>query len=329
MISTEKPIPTSTIQQTRPSSLGALDALPLELLFCALDYLDLRSLSRLSRGSHRGKSVVDSLPALRDIRDHAPCTFPALRLTGLIHVHSVGTLRATLRSEQCVSCREYGPFLFLPTAERCCCDCLEHNPSLWVIPMFLAMRCFGLTLRQLKRIPIMHACNITTGPIPRRGRSLVSVKMAKELSIRMQVSIYENPRTRIGERKEADMKALQWFRDASLQPLPKPPSKLLRDKNAQSNPYQGAASIPFPSLPAVGHTAENGLWCRGCDWLFDRYAWGELDSRVIRDLGSSGGNVWYSDTLRRRARSKEDFAKHLLHCYGTHQLEPSLAGCLE
>lgn len=51
------------IPRNPPSSLGHLDALPVELLYETFDYLDIQPLFRLARVSFRGKFLVESRPA--------------------------------------------------------------------------------------------------------------------------------------------------------------------------------------------------------------------------------------------------------------------------
>ena len=111
------------------SSIGLLDTLPLELLHSIFNMLDFRSLSRLSLVSIRGKVLIKSPPTYQNLIEHALRALTALCQTRIISLFSVVALHATLRSEQCISCGEYGAFLLLPTCERCCYECLCRNPS--------------------------------------------------------------------------------------------------------------------------------------------------------------------------------------------------------
>jgi hypothetical protein len=157
MISIFKPARLLEIQRNDDtSSAGSLDSLPLELLHSICASLDFQSLSRLSRTSLRGKAIVESLPAYRDLMKYAPYTLNALGKTGLISVHSPTMLHAALHSENCVSCGEYGAFLFLPTCERVCYECLQRNASFWVVSTRQARKYFNLTERQLKSEPYMR-----------------------------------------------------------------------------------------------------------------------------------------------------------------------------
>jgi hypothetical protein len=135
MVPISEPAKRSAIRrEPDPLAFGLLDKMPLELLHLVLSMLDLRSLSRISRVSLQGQAVVESLPAYRDLMDYAPHAIKALGQTGLIRYHTAAMLQATLFSKSCISCGEYGAFLFLPTCERCCYECLLWNQSLGSSP---------------------------------------------------------------------------------------------------------------------------------------------------------------------------------------------------
>ncbi|KAF5020328.1 hypothetical protein F66182_7634 [Fusarium sp. NRRL 66182] len=113
------PAKPSTLRQERPvSSLGMLDTMPAELLLLTLNLLDFQSLSRLARACFRGKIIVESLSAYRQVMRHAPKVLPALAKTGLIGHHPALLVLSTLQTSRCVSCFEFGAFLYLPTCER-------------------------------------------------------------------------------------------------------------------------------------------------------------------------------------------------------------------
>jgi hypothetical protein len=124
---------TSTSIERDPApnaSLGKLDGLPIELLHNIFAMLDLQSLSRITQTCLRGIVTVQALPGYRDLIRHAPQAVAALGKTRLLGCHSTSELHAALRSTNCSSYGEYGPFLFMPTCERCCYECLWRNQSL-------------------------------------------------------------------------------------------------------------------------------------------------------------------------------------------------------
>ena len=333
MITISEPAQRSAIRRHSNSSIGILDRLPLEILQWALNLLDFQSLSRVSRASLLAKRVIESLPSYRDLMKHAPQTLKALGLTGLVHVHSAAALHDTLQSEACVSCGEYGAFLSLLTCERCCYECLRQNHALWAIPINQAKKCFGLGFNHLRQIPILHS-------IPgvysihrvsrRRSQRLVNVKEAKKLAIVKHGSM-ENLDTLVAPPiRDTNNKALrefylfQWLRKAPLQPLNLDLSKLPTEQNTPADDHHGMVSIPFPSL--MSHVPENGFWCSGCKWMFERYRFGKLPSNVASELVPVGVNPFSVLRGRQdRALSRADFLHHVQHCYGARELVAELA----
>ncbi|KAL2019405.1 hypothetical protein VTK56DRAFT_9696 [Thermocarpiscus australiensis] len=86
--------------------------------------------------------------------------------------------------------------------------------------------------------------------------------------------------------------------------------------NLPENCYLGTASVPFPSLSSSGKV-ENGLWCRGCDFVVDLYAW---HGRDVYDETWEYLKSLNVDILRvllgwaRRARSRVSFLEHIKGC---------------
>ncbi|KAG9228341.1 hypothetical protein BJ875DRAFT_489968 [Amylocarpus encephaloides] len=137
------------------SNIGLLSTLPPELLNIVFELLDFWSLSRFARVCHQGKATVESLPAYRDLIKHAFTTLAAFGRTELITFHSAASIYTALLSEKCVACEQFAPFLFLPTSERCCYECLHRDRSLRVISSGMVRKCFGLMPKDLRRIPSM------------------------------------------------------------------------------------------------------------------------------------------------------------------------------
>lgn len=325
--------------QNRPSSLPTsfLDAMPVEVLHLVLSELDFQSLSRFSRVSRRSKAVAESLPAYIDLLEYAPHILKALGLTRLLCFHSVVTLRVALRCVQCVSCQEFGPYLFLPTCERCCYECLFQNQSLWVIPISQAGKYFGLGPRQLKTLPVMKSIpgvySAITPVSRQRQLRLVSVRASKKLRISIHGSITDTSPSGLDmgntEKKATEFYTTKFFRNAPVQPLPENPSRLASTGNVPCNKYWGMASILFPSL-LPSNTAENGLWCRGCEWMFEQYRFGQLPSPVVFDSVPQGVDLFFVFLgMQRRARSKSEFREHIKRCYGAQQLARGLTETIE
>lgn len=330
MISIPEPAKPSAIERDpNSSSIGLLDILPVELLQYTLHMLDFRSLSHLSRVSLQGNEVVRSLPAYRNLMKNAPHALAALGHTSLISLHSANALYGTLLSEQCISCGEYGAFLFLPTCERCCYECLCSNQSLWVIPTTLAKKCFDLTPSQLKLLPITRSIPgvyFVGHRISRqRQLKLTSVKAAKELGIKIHGSTENMAETLAARRSrgitEKEYHTFLWLQRAPLQPLCQDLSRLPTEGNVPNDDCCGMASIPFPSL-LPNNTLENGLWCRGCDRTFERYRFRQLVPNVVSELVPPGCDAFRIFLgMQHRARSNAGFLEHITHCHGVRELD--------
>lgn len=266
---------------------------------------------------------MKSQHAYRDLVTVAPQLLWALARVGLLGLHSVAELHTALRTERCVTCIEYGAFLFLPTCERCCWECLRNNPSLRVISPKEAKKYFGLSYRHLQRLPTLHVIpgnyGIATDPSPRHCR-LVSVKAARDLGLTVQGSTEKLAQVmakRCGTRRHLIMGRYLQGEPA----VPKGQDLLLLPSqgNIPIDNFFGMASIPLPSL-STSHQIEDGLWCLGCETTRRRYDTLYLPQYVLRaivPLNCEPQRVLLG--LERRARSKETFLEPIRHCYGAQQ----------
>jgi hypothetical protein len=308
------------------SSLGRLNQFPAEVLIMILDYLDFQSLSRIAQTSTMGKDIVEGLAVYKCMMQHAPEVLTALGRTGLLRYHPATLLHQTLRSKECVSCREFGAFL-LPTSERVCFDCLDRNSALRVMRTNDAKTAFGLTEAHLKGIPVMKSIPgkyaVTWSTSQRRPLRLVNVRQAKRLALRVHGSSEalskHAPRVRQGEsrRKPLNLKALH---DALLENPGSDMSKMYRQRNLPEDDLGGIATIRFPFVSPEG-TADVGRLCRGCEVTATEFKYGRLPERVRREL--SGPLCGGHEPLRAavsRLRTREDFVEHVEHCYGVQQL---------
>lgn len=332
MIPISDPAKPSTLKRdSNGSSIGSLDRIPLELLHSILATLDPLSLSRVSRVSLRGKTVVESLPAYRDLIEYAPSILTALGRTRLIKIHTVSILRENLHSSQCVSCGNHGAFLFLPTCERCCIECLMLNSSFRVIELATAKKCFYLTTHELRLIPRMLSL---PGVYHMQGRQfrqtrlrLLSVKAVKELAITIHGS-EENLKARLpGNPKIAASMRQSWkFRFFHEAPLERPCQDLLARLQpsfwAPADNFIGMASMPCPSI-LPNRISDDGMWCRGCDRACRPYIY--FDKSLAEQYGYLVLNASerVSVSLWRRSWSTAEFLDHVLHCEGAKYLAPS------
>jgi hypothetical protein len=313
-----------TVQSGRPSSLGKLDSLPLELLHECMIYLDLMSLARLCRVSLRGAVVVKSALPLRNYAAAAGDSLTVLAHARILGLHSVVKLYAALHSDRCVSCGAYGAFLHILSAERCCFMCLVFNQSLRMISLPAAKECFSLTNQHLKSLPFMWSIpgeySLPDHTSQKRSIRLACVRAVKELAIKVHGSLEA-----LAERHPLDAEPLprfppfkaalyRWYRQAPLQQLSLDPLIMPLSGSRPRDPYGGMGALYFPSL--LGGSIENGRWCLECELAYDKYVFDEMEPSVLARIVPEGVDAdQYLMRMQYRAWSTAEFIEHAKHTH--------------
>ncbi|KAK3291596.1 uncharacterized protein B0H64DRAFT_469432 [Chaetomium fimeti] len=303
---------------SRPTSggLGWFDDWPVELLMETLENLDFKSLSAFSRVSVAACNAVRALPAYRELLEHAGGALSVLGKTGLLAHHSVSSLRSALRSPYCAVCSRFGAFLFMPTCQRACAECLTRELEFMVDSPAHVRSFYGLTKDQMASIPELRILTGAYAGKPQRMGdcwielygSVVSVKQAGDLAAQLGVrptsrylgaQLYgEQPDPGRWEKQvEYTLDDIEVFRDCA---------------------YSGPSYVRFPFLAASGRV-DNGRWCRGCLRTRSDFLAGKLPGEVITDVSTHavGGCVaTHIGAMASRLWSEEEFAKHVTHCYG-------------
>ncbi|KAG6354290.1 hypothetical protein INS49_004895 [Diaporthe citri] len=319
----DPPRPPVTLRtQDRPSSLGALDRLPAELLHEVLGHLDVQSFTRLSRTCSGANTILGSNSSYQHLLSHAADALAALSWTELIHRYPLSQLDAVLQSQRCETCPGYGAFLFLPTCERCCWQCLQFRPERLVVPPGVACKALDLTAEEVQELPLMTSIPGRYGTrqlLVDKVMSLVAVAHSMELA----VSFYESAEQLREVLSQQDitgpaahtarfLQRLLWvddYFDAVL--VPDRGSSLV-------GRYFGLASIRFPSLVRPDRI-EYGHWCRGCEWVYDRRD--RLPADAVAQIAHA--DLDPDRVLLRMARtaySTTGFLEHIHHCYGAQKL---------
>ncbi|KAK8031283.1 hypothetical protein PG990_001017 [Apiospora arundinis] len=138
------------------SSIGLLDKFPSEVVVMIMAQLDLQSLARFAKVSFQGDGFVQSCREYRDLLQFVPETIEAYCRLGLLDLHPVADIHRALWTAQCDTCCSPGPFLFLPTCQRCCLGCLDHNPALRLMTPTAAENMYGLTKSQVETLRVVH-----------------------------------------------------------------------------------------------------------------------------------------------------------------------------
>ncbi|KAI1125668.1 F-box domain-containing protein [Nemania abortiva] len=297
---------------SRESSLGVLGDLPPEIIYMILDMLDISSIRCFKRVSFLGSGFVQRADSYQMLLLVAPKVILVLEKTGLLGLHSINDLYATLRIQRCAYCDDFGPFLFLLTCERCCYTCLTRVPALYTCRPCEAMKYLALTEESIRQLPALRVIpgeySIDFDDLP-EGTRLVSLKAARELAVRMHGSA-DNLRLELRRRHEDEHD----FRTA------------LQHENTQEycpgislqGRLFGMDFVKFPSVSAQGKI-EHGLWCYGCvitylRWWMKRLYNEDAHALVLKHRYRQADHSLIS--LAWQAHTVASFTEHINVCDG-------------
>lgn len=149
---------------TPQQDLGALDALPLELLQVLLAQLDLRTLTDFRRVNQRALQVVDSIPGYKAITTHAPNALRGILSIGTGRWITCETLHDKLCTAECETCGDFGCYIYALTCKRVCFLCLSEHEAYLPVPLGLARRKFGINRQVLDTLPHFRSLPGTYSP---------------------------------------------------------------------------------------------------------------------------------------------------------------------
>ncbi|KAL9098786.1 MAG: hypothetical protein Q9163_005617 [Psora crenata] len=143
------------LAETRPPtiSLGTLDQLPLEILYCVVSSLDISAIDQFKAVNRRSFEVVNTHPQFKIINEQAHDTLRGLRAIKTDHMITVQTLFDKLCTMHCSECGDYGGYIYLVTFERLCGRCLTEKDRYLPLPELQVLKEFGLTLEILDSLP--------------------------------------------------------------------------------------------------------------------------------------------------------------------------------
>ncbi|PVI05879.1 hypothetical protein DM02DRAFT_682802 [Periconia macrospinosa] len=117
------PLFSSTSPPTQ--DLGALSALPNELLYTIFSHLPITSLMRFRRCNRLSSLLITSIPSLRAILHTAPNTIKGILALQISTPITLTQLRQKLTQRTCDGCGDLGGLIYLPTCQRACFYCLH------------------------------------------------------------------------------------------------------------------------------------------------------------------------------------------------------------
>ncbi|KAF5719954.1 hypothetical protein FMUND_4424 [Fusarium mundagurra] len=252
--SIEKPFAT-----TPTVKLGALDILPNELLNIILRNLDLLSYFRFRRVNRRSRILASGLQEYKAVVRHGIEGFRSMLRTRLATHFTFGDMYRALIDETCSFCKNFGGFLYLPTAARCCFACIENAPELRVISMSALSKITKLSAKRLSS-HIKYSLKTVPGIYSMRERPAVRPGLLL-----------------------AEVEALRTLSELGL--LTSDAAQTLRARSEQKN-QRFMMSTAYPWYDPNTGQVENGVSCKGCQVRQEALA---LISRDRDDVFSSRG----------------------------------------
>lgn len=134
------------------SGLGCLGVLPAELLLKVCLKLDIGSLFRLRQVNIRSRQFVTGIFEYRAVATHATAVLLALFRTNMAKHITLLKLYQPLTEKWCVTCGEFGGFLFIPTAMRCCLDCIYDRSQFPVMTLNSIFKRTKIPIRKLQSL---------------------------------------------------------------------------------------------------------------------------------------------------------------------------------
>ncbi|KAL2018600.1 hypothetical protein VTK56DRAFT_570 [Thermocarpiscus australiensis] len=246
----------SSIAQAFPdspaASLGILSRLPTEILFSTLKYLDVLSCFRFRQVNRQARVALSALWEYRDIATHALEVLRSVLRTGLATRFTLSDLHRPLCTMKCRRCGAFGVFLFLPTAQRCCYNCVVmsirfHVDTLSALAMVRTSP--KTSLAELRRVlPVMRAIPGVYGIEEKalgKTTEVVAMKHAFRTLSKLGFELKDDPYlTRI-----------------------RPPRSVLEKSGMK---YWALTALPY--LDRASGEVQHGLCCKGCHVAFEASA---------------------------------------------------------
>jgi hypothetical protein len=299
--------PNTTSLDPRLGRLGSLDIFPVETLQDIYRSLDLQSLENLRFVSSKSKAVVECLHEYQLIRRYVPEVLHALISTNCASSYFWFDLFFALCHDRCVICEdEYGPYIFLPTAERCCNRCLYMAQPLEIIPLTTVVE--YISEEEIRESMVVA----TTLPGYYMGDYTFSqsIQIVRwEAAFGLCLEINSNAANLMFEEHERSRPQYELRYDHV-------PSLIGVDHPREST--SGMAAMQFPYLNVQTGRIESGTWCRGCEHDF---------LNVLSDPWRLGWpNPYRLRHIREKAFSKAEFLLHFEGCVRAKRLLGSREG---
>ncbi|KAK8169464.1 hypothetical protein IWX90DRAFT_179350 [Phyllosticta citrichinensis] len=137
-------------------NLGALDALPLELIQSTLSLVDLETLQHFRRVNRRALKVVDGMPEYKAVATFAQNALRGIQIIKADRWNTCEALYKAICTAECETCGDFGGYLYLLTCKRVCFLCFTHNEIFRPLSFSYASEVFDIRKRDIKKLPHME-----------------------------------------------------------------------------------------------------------------------------------------------------------------------------
>ena len=266
-------------QRTTDSGVGALDRLPIELLYMVLLSLDLLSIFKLRHVNLGARILVDSLYEYGTLVRHSLDAFCALLQTNVALEVPLSQLYSELCSRECCCCGQLGSLLFLPIWSRCCYKCLGHCQQFEMQTLSSVRKQYKLNRAASKRLTTLKSLPGMYGLSERPWKARNTLVLTEEAEIIHQE--YSRAQCEVQKREF-------WA--------------------TYDEKFRCMASCEFPHYDGKAKRLDNAMWCAGCQLAFEK---GITPEAVYGDISDE------LDELFRRCKKmyfRPEFLEHFKQC---------------
>lgn len=283
-----------------------LARLPIELFHMVLRHLTLQDVLSLRQTQQAFNAQVLAYPPYRTLYNTVPELLGALFTIKLAQIYTSKQVAEATSIDRCVICHRFATFLFLPTLERGCAECLRSEINFRLIPAGAAQTLFSLPSHLVKTLPKMLTYPGTYGFNERkkwrRRRWLLSAKHVINAAVSYHGSnadsVLEQARRVCKvhrEQRPSKRQAAEWAMALNFE--------------SGNDPYSGVAVIYMPFLRQLTRL-EQPMWCAGCERTFAeaRLSSSDYQGRIMAPI------------LERRAYTEAGLLAHSDDCPGARRL---------
>lgn len=325
--------PISPPANINSNNLGDLSRLPIEVIHCFIDHMDFLSLATFAQTCHYARMIVESHPTLKLLLKHCAHIRRWLWSTQLIFWPSLLNIKNELFQPNCRGCGSRGDLFHIPTCERICSNCNEHNPQYWCIRIKDAHYAFNLDIDTVKSLPLVrvfrrHLLHPHSPFGVLTAEWLVPVRTAFDTAVERHGSVTKMQKAgqatspdRFGDpsAEESEIGRLySWLR------TPQTPDNLaaigpMRADWPDYHSFSSRLVVSFEYLESPRAAPAEYYSCKGCLWCVERYL--RPTERQVRYMGldtelSDAETAKMLGIRTKVVRTKEEHIKHLSTCLG-------------